>query len=58
MEQKAKIVYSAYDLRDILGISQTQAYSLMHTKGFPSFRIGTTISEFDALSQAMWPENA
>ena len=40
MEQKAKIVYSAYDLRDILGISQTQAYSLMHTKGFPSFRIG------------------
>ena len=25
---------------------------------FPSFRIGTTISEFDAVSQAMWPGNS
>lgn len=40
MESKAKIVYTAYDLRDILGISQTAAYSLMHSKNFPSFRIG------------------
>ena len=40
MESKAKIVYTAYDLRDILGISQTAAYTLMHSKSFPSFRIG------------------
>lgn len=40
MESKVKIVYTAYDLRDILGISQTAAYNLMHLKSFPSFRIG------------------
>ena len=40
MEKQRKIVYTAYDLRDILGISQTAAYSLMHSKSFPSFRIG------------------
>ena len=40
MERKSKIVYTAYDLRDILGISQTAAYNLMHAKSFPSFRIG------------------
>lgn len=40
MEQKSKIVYTAYDLKDILGISRTSAYNLMHAKNFPSFRIG------------------
>lgn len=40
MEKPNKIVYSAYDLRDILGISQAAAYNLMHAKNFPSFRIG------------------
>lgn len=40
MEQMKKIVYTAYDLRDILGISQAAAYNLMHAKNFPSFRIG------------------
>lgn len=55
MERKSKIVYTAYDLRDILGISQTAAYTLMHTKDFPSFRIGGSkkgtlvvrVSDFD-----------
>ena len=40
MEKRGKIVYNAYDLKEILGISQTSAYNLMHSKGFPSFRLG------------------
>lgn len=35
--------YSAADISEYLGISLTNAYNLMQSEGFPSFRIGRRV---------------
>ena len=35
-----KIAYSAPEVAQLLGISKSAAYNLMHREDFPSFRIG------------------
>lgn len=35
-----KLTYNATELAEILGVSKPVAYSLMHSKGFPTIRIG------------------
>lgn len=35
-----RILYTATDLIELLGISKSSAYNLMHEKGFPSFHLG------------------
>lgn len=35
-----KITYSAPEVAQLLGISRSAAYNLMHQSDFPSFRIG------------------
>lgn len=34
---------SVADIRSLFGIGQRQAYELVHTEGFPTLKIGTTI---------------
>lgn len=31
------------DVRDLFGIGKRQAYELVHTEGFPTLKIGTTL---------------
>lgn len=35
-----KLTYNANELAQILGISRSAAYDLMHREDFPSFRVG------------------
>lgn len=35
-----KLTYSAPEVAQLLGISRSAAYNLMHREDFPSFRIG------------------
>lgn len=43
MDNQHPVLYTAADLCKILHCGETTAYNLMHSKGFPSFRINNRI---------------
>lgn len=40
MEVKLKMMLTVKDLQELLNIGRDKAYSLMHSKSFPSMRLG------------------
>ena len=38
------LALSAEDVAQVLGISRANAYALMHSKGFPTLKIGTRMT--------------
>ena len=41
--EELPLVLDMKDIQNVLGISRTTAYKLVHTEGFPAFRSGSNI---------------
>lgn len=60
VDQQMSFTLSADDISELLGISRSNAYVLMHSKGFPTLRIGKRVmvprDEFFAWIKDQLPE--
>ena len=43
MDNKDPVIYTVQDIKRIFKCGQRQAYELVKTPGFPSFRVGTKL---------------